>query len=265
MLEARTATIPASRARTYSRNVSSRALLRTVSWVNCSRWKKMFACISCLMRPRVRSSSSMAAVTSAYVHLTSSVSQVFFTRRMKCFHHVNRVSKLLGEMGDDHTLVFNTTYSQSLPTTLMIVVCPAHLNPTLLNTNNLLPTNKWIKLLPAPPAILHTPVLLRTLRADLALRQPPLLAGIDSAHSDLLSRAIRATHVAAFRNATAGANVGCGETWEAGHAGNAADVPYFELLVPFRGGGAWEEDGQDGEEGEESDFELHCCCWCWCF
>lgn len=26
-----------------------------------------------------------------------------------------------------------------------------------------------------------------------------------------------------------------------------------------------EKDGQNGEEGEESSFELHCRCWCWNF
>lgn len=121
-------------------------------------------------------------------------------------------------------------------------MCPAHLNPTLLNTNKLLPTNKRIKLLPTPPAILHTPVLLRALRADLALRQSALLAGVYSAHGDFLAWAEGAADVSAFRNAAAGADIACGKAWEVGHAGDAADVPDFELLVPFCGGGAGEED-----------------------
>ena len=124
-----------------------------------------------------------------------------------------------------------------------------HLDPTLLNTNNLLPTNKRIKPLATPPAVLHTSILLRTLRADLTLRQPPLLAGVYSTHGDLLSGTERAAHVAAFRDATTRTDVACGEAWETGHAGDAADVPDFELLVPFRGGGAGEEDYQGGEEG----------------
>ena len=138
-----------------------------------------------------------------------------------------------------------------------ILMCPAHLDLTLINTNNLLPTDKRIKRLVLPPAVLHTPVLVRLFRADLAQRKPAILASVYGAHSNLLSRAERAAHVAAVRDAAARADVACGEAWEARHAGDAADVPDFELLVPFCGGGAGEEDGQDGEEGEESDFELH--------
>lgn len=102
----------------------------------------------------------MAALTSAYVHSRSSASQIVSTRRMKCTDYSNCVPKLLGGMRDGYTLVINTTYSQNLPTLSAIVVCSTHLNPTFFNTNNLLPTNKRVKLLATPPAILHTSVLL---------------------------------------------------------------------------------------------------------
>lgn len=138
------------------------------------------------------------------------------------------------------------------------------LNLTLINTNNFLPTHKRIESLPLPPAVLYTAVLVRALRADLALRKPPLLASVYRAHGDRLSRAERATDVAAFGNAVAGADVTGGEAWEAGHAGDAADVPDFELFVPDCGGSAGEEKGQGGEEGQERDFELHSGCW-WFF
>ena len=144
-------------------------------------------------------------------------------------------------------------------------MCSTHLYPFLVDANNLLPANERVELLATPPAVLHTTVLVRVLRADLALRQPPLLASVDCAHGDLFSRTEGAAHVSAFRNAAAWADVACGEAWEAGHAGDAADVPDFELLVPFCGGGAGKEDCQDGEEGEESNLELHCSLWCWFF
>ena len=146
----------------------------------------------------------------------------------------------------------------------MMLVCSTHLNLTLVHANNLLPTSEWVKPLTTLPTVLHAAVPVRVLRADLALRQPPLFARVYGTRGGVSSRAERTAHVSPFRDAATGSNVACGEAWEAGNAGDAADVPDFELLVPFCGGGAWEEDCQDGEEGEESDFEMHYRCPCCC-
>lgn len=107
----------------------------------------------------------------------------------------------------------------------------------LRHTSNPIRGRKRIKLLPLPPLILHAPIVPAQLTTRLAVYQSTLFANVDRSQGHHASVFERAADVAELGDSAAGAGVayGPGSVFAVVGVGggDAADVPDFELVIPY--------------------------------